>query len=615
LNIIHYLKMKKMINKIFTFSKKPEKKFYKINSEEILKRVDSQFNMYNVFKSLENFKVEDRVKIFNDPRFFSIFTWHFVYNNLDLVDEVNEDNDWTWGDDIARAMVIMAVLYGFYFYQIAFKKSDEEVKKPSYFDFGFSAITRLQKEEYEFNFVSNVTERLSDVKGIDNVREEIEEVISMLRRPKDYTDAGAKLIKGILLVGPPGTGKTLLARALAGESNVKFISINAAEFDRMYVGQSDAMIRDLFEKARKHQPCIIFIDEIDSLLHSSRRHSKQSQSSERSVVNTFLAQMDGFRPRDHIFVLGATNSESGLDQAALRPGRFDKIIYVPMPDKKGREDIFRLYLDKIKLPFTEDVTASKLATMSPGFSGAEIESMVNYAVVDAVDNDRPILSLSEFDNARDRLVLGIKKRFKSSANMRSLLQQAIHEAGHSLICYKDKLCRNNIHKVSIAQRGNTKGITSTLPDEVEGTKEEFLSKIDMTLGGILAEEIYFGQNKVSVGCGNDLNRSSELARAMVMRYAMENKYGYMVVKEEGYTVEHRISAETRDEIDSSVVNIVNQRTNLVREILNENVSDLRNLAQKLVEYEELSKEDIGNILAGKEINREMRRKDFNIYAY
>jgi ATP-dependent metalloprotease FtsH len=613
--------MKKYISNIFKFTGFKNKnnsdvqKYYKINPEELLKRITNNIHVYSIFTKLHKFSPKDREKIVKDKRFFHIFYQQWILQHLgeDLQDH---DEPWDWGDDVARAVTLLfLIIYGGYVYRYYASKEDSFINNTGNIEFNLGTLMRIHREEFTFNFVKNITEKLADVKGIDNVREEIEEVINMLKRPQAYTDAGAKLIKGILLVGPPGTGKTLLARALAGEANVNFISINAAEFDKSLVGQSDSMIRDLFEKARKNQPCIIFIDEIDSLLHSSRRHSKQAQSSERSVVNTFLAEMDGFRPRDHVFVLGATNSENGLDQAALRPGRFDKIIYVPMPDKKGREDIFKLYLDKIKMPFSEDVTASRLATMTPGFSGAEIESVVNYAVVDAVDNDKPIVTLSDFDNARDRIVLGIKRKFKSQANMRSLLQQAIHEAGHTLICYKDKICKSNIHKVSIAERGKTKGITSTLPDEMEGTKEEFLSRIDMTLGGILAEEMYFGPSKVSMGCGNDLNRSSQLAKAMVMKYAMYNKFGYMVVREEGNTVEHRISEGTRDEIDSSVANIISQRTDIVREILNNNITDLKNLAQKLVEYEELNKDDINNILSGKEIKRDPKRKDFNIYSY
>jgi ATP-dependent metalloprotease FtsH len=611
--------MKKIFSNVF--AKVPnlrKEKPYKIDIEEIIKRTKTKWDFYNVITKLYKFPKSDRQKFFRNKRMLSIFYEHRYLKNL--YKRMNRGRDeWLWTDDLARATVVLILLlYGPLFFQYLSNMyiGTEEIKfSAGSFNLSLNSIVNFGKEDYEFKFVKDVSERLSDVKGIDNVREEIEEVIDMLKRPNAYTDAGAKLIKGFLLVGPPGTGKTLLARALAGESNVKFININAAEFDKSLVGQADAMIRELFEKARKNQPCIIFIDEIDSLLHGSRRHSKQAQSSERSVVNTFLSEMDGFMPRDHIFVLGATNSESGLDQAALRPGRFDKIINVPMPDKKGREEIFKLYLDKIKLPFAEDVNTAKLANMSPGFSGAEIESMVNYAVVDAVDSDKPIITLSEFDNARDRIVLGIKKRFKSHANMRSLLQQAIHEAGHTLICYKDRLCKDNIHKVSIAERGKSKGITSTLPDEVEGTKEEFLSKIDMTLGGILAEEIYFGLNKVSVGCGNDLNRSSELAKAMVSKYAMYNKFGYMVVKEEGHIIDHRISEGTREDIDSSVATIINQRTAIVREILNDNITDLKNLAQKLIEYEELSKEDISKILSGKEITRDVKRKDFNIYSY
>lgn len=199
----------------------------------------------------------------------------------------------------------------------------------------------------EFPIAKNVKERLKDVKGIDEVKEEIQEIVDMMKDPSEYENAGAKLIRGILLMGKPGTGKTLLARALAGESNVSFIYTNGSDFDKIYVGQGNTSLKNLFKVARRNQPCIIFIDEIDSLLHEGRRKGKYSSSNERALINTFLSEMDGFKQRDHIFVLGATNSEKDLDRAALRPGRFDKLIHVPLPDSKGREDIFSMYIDKV----------------------------------------------------------------------------------------------------------------------------------------------------------------------------------------------------------------------------------------------------------------------------
>jgi ATP-dependent metalloprotease len=312
--------------------------------------------------------------------------------------------------------------------------------------------------------------------------------------------------------------------------------------------------------------------------------------------------MDGFKARDHIFVMGATNSEKDLDKAALRPGRFDKIIHVPIPDKKGRSDIFDLYLKKIKMPLNADISSDILSRMTPGFTGAEIENMVNTAIISAVDFDKQFISKQDFEDARDRVVLGIKRRIKNSTvNVRSLLQTAIHEAGHTLVCYNDKICNKGIHKVTITPRGESKGKTSTLLDDMEGTREEFLSMIDMSLAGLIAEELYFGEEKVGVGCGSDLSRATSLAKRMVKQYAMDKKFGYMVVDDD-YIVSHRISGDTRNELDVAVANILKQRSSSVKEKLKENISDLKTLAQKLVEYEELNKSDIEKILSGQEVD-------------
>lgn len=334
--------------------------------------------------------------------------------------------------------------------------------------------------------------------------------------------------------------------------------------------------------------------------------SKYTSSHERSLINTFLAEMDGFQKRDHIFVLGATNSEKDLDKAALRPGRFDKIIHVPIPDKQGRKEIFDLYLQNVKIPM-KNVEAEKLSKMTPGFTGAEIENMINTAIISAVDHDRQFISNDEFEDARDRVVLGIKLKNKKQ-NMRSLLQTAIHEAGHTIVCYKDKICKDGIHKVTIVPRGQSKGKTSTIMDDMEGTKEEFISMIDMSLAGLIAEEIYLGTEKVSVGCGNDLSKATSLAKSMVKKYAMDPSFGYMVVDDNDTIVQHRISSDTRNSLDHAVNSILNQRTSLVKEILNNNLNELKILAQNLVEYEELNKDEIEKIIEGKDNTGEKNKK-------
>jgi ATP-dependent metalloprotease len=462
-----------------------------------------------------------------------------------------------------------------------------------------------KKEDFTVNL--NISERLSDVKGMSEVRDEIDEVVKILKNPKKYEDAGAKLMKGILLVGKPGTGKTLLARSLAGESGVNFIYTTASQFDQKYAGAGSAKLKKLFKKARESSPCIIFIDEIDSLIDKGRRKGQHSSSSERADINTFLAEMDGFKKNEHVFILGATNSIDTLDDAALRPGRFDKIIHVPLPDKIGRNEIFSFYLNKIKLPIHSDINSQRLSEMTPGFSGAEIENMVNLATILAVDEEKSLLNKSSFEDARDRIIMGIK--LKSNKNIRYILQRAVHEAGHALVCYKNEDCRRDIHKVSIAKRGAYEGKTSILPDDhFSGTKDEFLTYIQVSLAGIFAEEIYFGHNKVSVGCGNDLNRASSFAKDMVKKYAMGSKdFGYMYI-DEGQVVDHKISNDTRNQIDIAADSIVKRASERVREVLNNNVSELRLLTQHLLEYDELDRDDLEKILSGKESERKLKDK-------
>jgi ATP-dependent metalloprotease len=472
--------------------------------------------------------------------------------------------------------------------------------------FGKKDKAKIQAKE-NLLIKSNVEERLSDVKGIDDVRDEIEEVIKILKNPQRYEDAGAKLMKGVLLVGRPGTGKTMLARALAGESGVNFIFTTASEFEHKLVGKGSTKIKNLFKKARENSPCIVFIDEIDSLLTKSKRNGKNSTSSERGEINTFLTQMDGFKKNEYVFVLGATNSINDLDEAALRPGRFDKIINVPLPDQKGRNEIFDLYLKKIRLNLQPDINGEHLSKMTQGFTGAEIENMVNLATILAVDKNSKDLSKSYFYEARDRLLLGIKLNKKK--NDRQMLQRAIHEAGHSLVCYKLPSCRRNIHKVSIAKRGKFEGKTSILPDESNDMKKkDYFTFIQVAIAGLIAEEIYFGNHKVSVGCGSDLFNATDIAKDMVKKFGMSaTEHGYMVI-EDSSEVSHKISERTRSMVDVAADNFVKKATKEVREQLKDSMGDLMQIAKRLIEYEELTLDDLENIIDRGNDNLDKQKK-------
>ena len=354
----------------------------------------------------------------------------------------------------------------------------------------FDTKNLIDNYKFEIKKAKEMNQRLADVKGIDEIKEEIENLIKMIKDPSHYLDKGAKLHKGVLLSGQPGTGKTLLARAIAGESGTNFIYCTGSHFDEMFVGVGAKRVRELFTEARNHKPCIIFIDEIDTLLSKTRRY-QQEHSSSRATINQILAEMDGFERTDQILVIGATNHEDSLDPAAVRPGRFDKKIHVPLPDINGRIDIFQLYLDKIAK--SSDVDAKKLAQMTPGFTGAEIENLVNTAITEAVHRNKEMADMTDFEYARDRIMMGIERK-KLTMSDKDRLLTAIHEAGHAIACYFTPGAKK-LYKATIVARGSSLGATFMVPDEsdmLSTTKEKVLANIDVAMGGHVAERLFVG---------------------------------------------------------------------------------------------------------------------------
>jgi ATP-dependent metalloprotease len=440
---------------------------------------------------------------------------------------------------------------------------------------------------FEIKYAKGIKERLDNIKGIEEVREEIDELIGMLKYSEAYIEAGAKLPKGVLLCGKPGTGKTLIARAIAGEAGVNFIYLTGSDFDEMYVGVGAARMRKLFKAARENSPCIIFIDEIDSLLASSRR--KGEHSSSRATINQFLAEMDGFKKLDKILVIGATNNEKDLDPAAVRPGRFDKTIHINVPDETGRTDIIKFYLDKIKLE-KKGLDATYIAKLTPGFTGAEIENLINLAIVRAVNLKKKEVDIEDISEARDRVFMGIANKNYSMSDKKRY-HVALHEAGHTLICYKSPSCRKTLDKVTVIPRGSAMGVTMRLSDEESlNSKNEYLEFIDMCMGGHVAEELIYGNDHVTAGCSSDLDKATNIAQMMVKKYGMYgDKVGYTYVEDEGYTWEEDITSDKyKTIIDETVKSILKDSHDRVYKSLEDNAGELKNIAQSVFQHDTLN---------------------------
>ncbi|OWW22831.1 ATP-dependent zinc metalloprotease FtsH, partial [Noviherbaspirillum denitrificans] len=372
------------------------------------------------------------------------------------------------------------------------------------------------------------TTTFADVAGCDEAREEVDEIVEFLREPKKFQQLGGHVPKGVLLVGPPGTGKTLLARAMAGEARVPFFTISGSDFVEMFVGVGASRVRDLFENAKKHAPCIIFIDEIDAVGRSRGTGMGGGNDEREQTLNQMLVEMDGFEPNSGIIVVAATNRSDVLDKALLRPGRFDRQVMVGLPDIRGREQILRVHLRKV--PFSPDVEIGVLARGTPGFSGAELANLVNEAALFAARRNKQLLDMQDFEDAKDKIIMGPERK---SAIMREEERRntAYHESGHAVVA---KLLpkADPVHKVTIMPRGYALGLTWQLPehDRVNMYKDKMLEDIAILFGGRIAEEIFMQQQ--STGASNDFERATKLARAMVTRFGMSETLGTMVYTDE-----------------------------------------------------------------------------------
>ncbi|OMH40410.1 ATP-dependent zinc metalloprotease FtsH [Desulfurobacterium indicum] len=435
-----------------------------------------------------------------------------------------------------------------------------------------------------------------DVAGIDEIKEEVAEIVEFLRNPKKYQQLGGKIPKGILLAGAPGTGKTLLAKAIAGEANVPFLSVSGSEFVEMFVGVGASRVRDLFDQAKKNAPCIVFIDEIDAVGRKRGAGFTGGHDEREQTLNQLLVEMDGFESNEGIIVIGATNRPDILDRALLRPGRFDRQIYVPLPDVKGRLEILKIHTRN--KPLAEDVDLEVIARSTPGFSGADLANIVNEAALIAARKGHGKIMMEDFEEAKDKVTMGIERK-SMVLSEREKITTAYHEAGHTLVA---KLLPNadRVHKVTIIPRGKALGITQQLPedDKYTYTKEYLLDKLCVLFGGRVAEEVALGT--ISTGAGNDIERATEIARKMVAEWGMSDKIGPIAIKMKEQLGEPTeiVSEDLKRLVDKEVKRIVTETYQKAKELITNNLEKLENLAKALLERETLTGEEIDLAMNG-----------------
>jgi cell division protease FtsH len=448
-----------------------------------------------------------------------------------------------------------------------------------------------------------------DVAGIDEAKQELEEVVEFLRDPQKFQRLGGKIPKGVLLVGPPGTGKTLLARAIAGEANVPFFTISGSDFVEMFVGVGASRVRDMFEQGKKNAPCIIFIDEIDAVGRHRGAGLGGGNDEREQTLNQLLVEMDGFESNEGVILIAATNRPDVLDPALLRPGRFDRQVVVPNPDILGREKILKVHMRKV--PLAPDVEPRTIARGTPGFSGADLANLVNEAALLAARKGRRMVTMEEFEAAKDKVLMGAERRSLVMTDEEKRLT-AYHEGGHALVALNTP-ASDPVHKATIIPRGKALGMVMRLPenDRLSVAREKLIGDITVAMGGRIAEELVFGRDKVTSGAAQDIRIATQIARSMVTQLGMSDELGPLSYGENeqeiflGHSVTQtkNISESTAQKIDSEIRLIVDTCYNRAQEILKTNLDKLHVLAGGLLEYETLSGDEIEALLRGESVVR------------
>ncbi len=454
-----------------------------------------------------------------------------------------------------------------------------------------------------------------DVAGVEEAKDDLQEIVEFLRDPQKFQRLGGRIPRGALLVGPPGTGKTLLARAIAGEANVPFFTISGSDFVEMFVGVGASRVRDMFDQAKKNAPCIIFIDEIDAVGRHRGAGLGGGNDEREQTLNQLLVEMDGFEANEGIILVAATNRPDVLDPALLRPGRFDRQIVVPRPDVVGREKILKVHVRKV--PLAPDVDLRVIARGTPGFSGADLANIVNEAALLAARRSKRLVTQHEFEDAKDKVMMGSERRSMAMTEEEKRLT-AYHEGGHALVALKVK-GSDPVHKATIIPRGRALGMVMRLPerDQLSYTREKLKADICVAMGGRVAEELVFGDEKVTSGASMDIKMATQLGRAMVTQFGMSDKLGplsYGENEEEvflGHSVTRtqNMSDETQKLVDEEIRSIVETGYANARRIIEENFDELHMLAKGLLEYETLTGQEIIDLLNGKPPMREFTAKD------
>ncbi|MES1195990.1 MAG: ATP-dependent zinc metalloprotease FtsH [Steroidobacter sp.] len=464
--------------------------------------------------------------------------------------------------------------------------------------FGKSRARMLGEDQVQVTF--------ADVAGVDEAKEEVGEIVEFLKDPGKFQRLGGKIPRGVLMVGSPGTGKTLLARAIAGEAKVPFFTISGSDFVEMFVGVGASRVRDMFEQAKKHAPCIIFIDEIDAVGRHRGAGLGGGHDEREQTLNQLLVEMDGFEGTEGVIVIAATNRPDVLDPALLRPGRFDRQVVVPLPDVRGREQILKVHMRK--LPLADDVKPQLIARGTPGFSGADLANLVNEAALFAARSNRKLVTMMEFEKAKDKIYMGAERKSMVMSDKEKRMT-AYHEAGHAIVGWVVPE-HDPVYKVTIIPRGRALGLTWYLPeaDRYSTSRLQLESRIASLFGGRVAEELVFGADGVTTGASNDIERATEIARNMVTKWGLSDKLGPLAYSEEegevflgrSVTQHKQVSDETAHVIDVEVRRVIDTAYKSARDILVANRDRLDAMAEALIKYETIDDQQIKDIMAGNE---------------